>query len=120
MQDQATRRRLNAIYAANHSDRREAANAKVLERNRAVIAVELERRGGTCVYPGCKKTTIEWHHRDPETKNFEIQYSVRRHTAATRLAELALCDPLCRKHHMAVDGRAQKAAEFMRSRAWLA
>jgi len=75
------------------------------ERNRQVVAEELERRGGHCVFEGCMRTNIEWHHRDPETKNDKIGNLVRASSVEKLLVELALCDPLCRRHHIIVDGR---------------
>ncbi len=81
-------------------------------RNLRIVADELERRGGHCVFDGCAETEIEWHHRDPTTKNFSIGTSVRLHSVARLTAELALCDPLCREHHMVVDGRSEAARNY--------
>lgn len=86
-----------------------AATERLERRNRLIVAEELHRRGGTCVFDGCEKTKVEWHHRDPATKTISIGSSVKKHSARRLLAELALCDPYCRRHHMVVDGRLERA-----------
>lgn len=82
-----------------------AAAKRLTERNLKIVAEELDARGGTCIYPDCDETKVEWHHRDPATKTKSIGSSIRLHSVVRLRAELALCDPLCRKHHMTVDGR---------------
>lgn len=82
-----------------------ASKARMAERNAAIIAAELERRGGHCIFDGCTLTKIDWHHRDPATKNSDIGSSLTDHSAERLGRELALCDPLCRKHHEIIDGR---------------
>lgn len=87
---------------------------RLWERNLTVVAEELERRGGKCVHTGCEETKIEWHHRDPATKTKSISESIRLHSVKRLTAELALCDPLCRRHHMIVDGRLEAASNYWR------
>lgn len=91
-----------------------AAMRRLEKRNLRVVVEELERRGGHCIFEGCAKTKVEWHHRDPDTKNFSIGNSVRVHSVERLTAELALCDPLCREHHMIVDGRTDVARNYWR------
>ncbi len=84
-------------------DRREENLDKVHARNRPIVAEELARRGGHCIFPGCTETKVEWHHRDPATKSFKIG---RTGSSAERLrAELAKCDPLCKSHHATWEGQ---------------
>lgn len=78
--------------------------ARITARNRRIVARELAARGGHCVHPGCTATKVEWHHRDPATKTNGISEMTR--GSVERLErELDLCDPLCRKHHLEIDGR---------------
>lgn len=76
-------------------------------RNRQVVADELAARGGHCVHEGCARTNVEWHHRDPATKTDKIGNLVRASSVERLQAELDLCEPLCRFHHITVDGRLQ-------------
>jgi hypothetical protein len=71
---------------------------------RQLVRAELERRGGHCVYPGCKETKgVHWHHRDSRTKTTKVSTLVQGGKSPSRLiAELAKCDPLCPAHHRAV------------------
>lgn len=85
-----------------------ASIAKRVARNRAIVEAEFAERGGHCVFEGCTRRKIEWHHRDPATKNESIASLVRGHTVKLLVAELALCDPYCRKHHITVDGRLER------------
>lgn len=100
-----------ARWNLRNQDVVKAAAKKLEARNLLVVADELQRRGGYCVFEGCAETDIEWHHRDPATKNLNIGTSVRTHGVQRLLAELALCDPYCRLHHMVVDGRLERARE---------
>lgn len=104
-----------ARWNARNQKTVKAAMRRLEARNLEIVEAELGRRGGQCVFEGCTKTKIEWHHRDPETKNFSIGSSVRQHSASRLIAELALCDPLCREHHMVVDGRLEAARNFLRT-----
>ena len=103
-----------AEWNARNPGRIKAASLRLEERNLGVVTRELERRGGHCVFDGCAETNIEWHHRDPATKTVSIGSSIRRHSVARLLAELELCDPLCREHHMVVDGRSDIARNYWR------
>lgn len=91
-----------------------AAMKRLEARNLKIVEAELEARGGHCIYEGCTETRIEWHHRDPATKTKSIGSSIRLHSEARLRAELALCDPLCRRHHMIVDGRLEGASNYWR------
>lgn len=91
-----------------------AAARRLKRRNLAIVAAELDRRGGHCVFDGCTIRKVEWHHRDPATKTVSIGSSVRRHSVVRLTAELKLCDPLCREHHMLVDGRTDVARNYWR------
>jgi len=82
------------------------------QRNRDIAAAALEARGGVCVL--CKEPfgvgslRLEWHHRDPETKLFQI-FSVA--ASVERLqAELEKCDPLHSVCHKATHAEMRKAA----------
>ncbi len=92
-------------WNARNPDVIRAATKRLEARNLVIVAEELASRGGHCVYQGCHETKVEWHHRDPETKTKNIGSSIRLHGEKRLRAELALCDPYCRRHHMEVDGR---------------
>jgi hypothetical protein len=81
-----------------------------LWRNKGVVAAELERRGGHCVWPGCESGTVQWHHRDPESKSTNVARMI--HTASVKrlMDELAKCDPYCRFHHGATERRRKHEA----------
>ncbi len=90
-----------------------AATANMKERNRRIVAEELKRRGGHCVYPGCTRSDIiQWHHRVPRVGNqLTVADAVFKSSAKTMLYHLSLCDPLCPRHHMLIDGRAAARQE---------
>lgn len=46
--------------------------------------------------------TMDWHHRDPSSKEFKVSTAVYRAGRARILAEIAKCDLLCRACHIAV------------------
>ena len=60
-------------------------------------------RGGVCASCGFDDTTIlQWHHRDPSSKSFNIADTLSRATCgeARLLEEIAKCDLLCPNCHM--------------------
>lgn len=89
-----------AIWRERHPDKYEAAWKAAHAEKKAIL--DEARRGG-CVrceesHPAC----LDFHHRDPSTKDADIA-TIRRFGVKRLLAEIAKCDVLCanchRKHH---------------------
>lgn len=80
-------------------------------RRRALVAEELVRRGGACEHSGCDwEEDLEWHHRDPASKLFDITGSWGGRTNEEVLAELTKCDLLCPNHHRLAHRTLREAA----------
>jgi len=77
----------------------------------ALIDAEAVRRGGGCESCGDEYVPGEfhWHHRDRDTKSFNISAAGRRRTEAL-LLELAKCDLLCPPCHRRKHRRREVAA----------
>lgn len=72
------------------------------EKVRQAINEEARRRGG-CLSPGCDWIgRLEWHHRDPSQKKFNVGESGIRSITAVK-AEMVKCDLFCPNHHSQAD-----------------
>ena len=72
----------------------------VLRRRRLVRNMLLDERGAKCErcgYDRCR-AALDWHHRDPSQKSFQINDGQTRSLARMR-AEVAKCDLLCANCH---------------------
>lgn len=86
-------------------------------RARAQEYVDLVRAATSCAVEGCERGTIEWHNpehdQNPNRRIYRMVGSSR--SIAAIAAEIAASIPLCRFHHVRVDGRI-KNLELSRSR----
>lgn len=92
-----------AIARAEWNARRRDSNRQKVK---DVISEEMKLRGG-CQFPECDWAgKLEWHHRDPSHKKFNVGESGVRSMTAVR-AEMAKCDLLCPNHHSSADKEAK-------------
>jgi hypothetical protein len=68
-------------------------------RNRVIVAEELSRRGGACIWSGCSETNVQWHHKDPLTKTQSVGRMIGSASAQRLRVELEKCIPYCDEHH---------------------
>lgn len=89
----------NATYYAKnkeHHQKRRQANKRWLN------DLKLGRGCDKCGYAKCARS-LEYHHRDPQTKLFSISNRVNRGSRERLLEEIAKCDLLCRNCHGEVE-----------------
>lgn len=86
------------------------------ERNRRTREAELERRGNVCEWCGKKflpGVALDWHHRDPATKNFSVGGRGGYYVGERALrAELDLCAAV---HHDVCHSEAEQAGRAERA-----
>lgn len=72
---------------------------RLRRRNRELVAQELRLRGGCCAWPGCTETIVQWHHKDPRTKDANVGRIIGSAGAERLRTELEKCIPYCDQHH---------------------
>lgn len=73
----------------------------MVERHRKSRLILIERFGGKCVNCGfnAEPLILQFHHRDPNQKDFQISETVRFHLTSKLLEECNKCDLLCPNCH---------------------
>lgn len=94
-------------------------NAAKARRYLKLRQAELEARGAKCEIPGCDFDIVEllqWHHRKPSEKLFQISSSYRSAKSIKAYQEeLKKCDLLCPNHHAIADLALRKLeSDFLR------
>jgi len=98
-----------AWYARNREKCREGRRKSAAALRPARYALIVELKSGGCIHCGeTNPACLDFHHRDPKTKKFQLATGWSRAEASIR-AEAAKCDILCANCHRKLE--AQKRQE---------
>jgi 5-methylcytosine-specific restriction endonuclease McrA len=87
-----------------YADRAEYLKKAVAKRRRKLRDKALQHKGGKCIICGYKKSSkaLEFHHRDPKTKEFGISMKGLTRSWKKILKEIDKCELVCANCHREV------------------